>query len=615
MTTERISVTIDGMKIFCACTDRMDPVTSYVETGNLNKINISSGLGDNLQASNNIGGSMNLLLKKAGFGMNDRELNVNAGYESNGNAQIYSADGSYSGDWFYANVGFSRRTSGNYKAGKAPSNSPNEIAYSQYTKNNAFTNFGFLPKKGHTIESTVIYDLAVDVGYPALLMDVSSAKGVITSLSYKREQFSDIFRKWETKVYYNHISHIMDDTKREDVLNGTQMHMDMPGKSLTGGLYSTLTGNWKRHDFVANFDAYHNRSYAEMTMYPLNPAHPPMFMLTWGDIRTFNSGLALSDEISLNQQNFVRLSAKASWQRSGQLSEEGFKELQNYYPEQTPYSDRFLWKQPNRVLWDLSGRYFAVNRLLWNLSGRYLYKKEAWELSGGGGYGARAPSVSEGYGYFLYNTFDGYDYLGNPALKNEKSLEGSASVSWRNRALNVKLDGSVFYFTDYIIGKPDENLYHMTVGANGVKVYQNLPHATIFNAGLNVKYRFAHHFQWRNRLVYAIGRDNEGKPLPLIAPFNGETALTFNGYHFSAEANIQGAARQTDFSPDYGEDPTPGYLIANLSAGYEWKIKSLILHLKGGVENLFDKRYSTYSDWNNIPRRGRNVFVNLGMNF
>ena len=35
MATERTVVTIDGMRIFGACTDKMDPVTSYVEVSNL----------------------------------------------------------------------------------------------------------------------------------------------------------------------------------------------------------------------------------------------------------------------------------------------------------------------------------------------------------------------------------------------------------------------------------------------------------------------------------------------------------------------------------------------------------------------------------------------------
>ena len=58
MQTERISTTIDGMKIFYACTDKMDPVTSYVESGNLQSISLNAGLDGNPQATGNIGGAL-----------------------------------------------------------------------------------------------------------------------------------------------------------------------------------------------------------------------------------------------------------------------------------------------------------------------------------------------------------------------------------------------------------------------------------------------------------------------------------------------------------------------------------------------------------------------------
>ena len=51
MSTERLSTTIDGMKIFYACTDKMDPVTSYVESGNLQRVRLDSGLDGNPQAT------------------------------------------------------------------------------------------------------------------------------------------------------------------------------------------------------------------------------------------------------------------------------------------------------------------------------------------------------------------------------------------------------------------------------------------------------------------------------------------------------------------------------------------------------------------------------------
>ena len=84
MTTERLSTTIDGMKIFYACTDKMDPVTSYVESGNLQRIRLDSGLDGNPQASGNIGGSIDLKLRKSGFDADPQTFNLMTGYEGNG---------------------------------------------------------------------------------------------------------------------------------------------------------------------------------------------------------------------------------------------------------------------------------------------------------------------------------------------------------------------------------------------------------------------------------------------------------------------------------------------------------------------------------------------------
>jgi len=59
MATERTVITIDGMRIFGACTDKMDPVTSYVEISNLSEATISSGQQGSCHG-NTIGGTLNL---------------------------------------------------------------------------------------------------------------------------------------------------------------------------------------------------------------------------------------------------------------------------------------------------------------------------------------------------------------------------------------------------------------------------------------------------------------------------------------------------------------------------------------------------------------------------
>ena len=584
MTAERISVTIDGMKIFHACTDRMDPVTSYVETVNLSKVSLGSGFEANPNASNHIGGSLDLKLNKAGFCNDGLIVNAHAGYESNGNLWIGGADMSYANPHFYINSGLFHRQSGNYYAGGGK-----EVLFSQFTKNNFFTNLGYRVAAGKAIEGTLIYDRASNVGYPALAMDVKTAEGLISSLAYTADNPFGYFYKWETKIYYNNIIHIMDDSKRPDVV----MHMDMPGKSRTGGAYSTLSGQNGKHHYSFNWDAYYNQSCAEMTMYSNIPNEIPMFMLTWPDVRTLNTGLFAVDEYRFDYGHSIRLSAKGSFQNDGAQSVSGWNTLQIYYPGMPQYKNRFTG----------------------NIEGRYRFLTDVWEAAASAGYGSRAPSVSEAYGFYLFNTFDAFDYLGNPLLKNESAMETSASLGWKKYSFDLKAEASYFYFTNYIIGKPDAGLSSMTPGASGVKTYRNLPHASILNATLLLKYRFFKYFSCSGNIKYALGQDCNGNNLPLIAPLSYNASLMFRNEKFSAEAGITGAARQIRFSPEYGEDETNAYLIANLSAGYDFKINKLNFNIKSGIENIFDAYYSTYAEWRNIPRQGRNIFTNLAIYF
>ena len=145
------------------------------------------------------------------------------------------------------------------------------------------------------IEGTFIFDRATDVGYPALNMDVAKAEAFITSLSYKhlfQGGTEGGFGVVGDEGYYNHITHVMDDTTRPDV----EIHMDMPGESWTAGAYSLLTGSFGQHQTQLNIDGYYNRLFADMTMYPGGAA--PMYMVTWPDVGTLNVGGPSTDALS-----------------------------------------------------------------------------------------------------------------------------------------------------------------------------------------------------------------------------------------------------------------------------------------------------------------------------
>ena len=573
MQTERLSTTIDGMKIFYACTDKMDPVTSYVESGNLQSISLNSGLDGNPQATGNIGGSLDLKLRKAGFDNDSFHANLSAGHEWNGHVQVYGADAALSSHSTYLNAGAFYRHADNYKVGGG-----DELPFSQFQKVNVFTNGGLRLAEKDMLETTFIFDRATDVGYPALNMDVSKAEAFITSLAYKH-----LFRKasWETKGYYNHITHVMDDTKRPDVA----IHMDMPGDSWTAGLYSLLTTSLKQHDLALNYDLYYNRLFADMTMYPGGAA--PMYMVTWPDVGTLNTGFALTDNMRIARNQSIRLSAKAAWQQQRLNNEEGYHAQKVFFPDMTD----------------------AYHQTTGRIAANYQLSILNSQFSIGMGWGSRAPTVTEAYGYYLNNTFDQYDYIGNPSLKNESAIEVNAAYqcSMVDGQLSIGVDANAFFFSNYIIGQFENRLSAMTVGAEGVKVYGNIDHATIANASLTAEWMPINGLRWSVKGTYSIGHDNKGENLPFIAPFTYQSRLSYATGPLSVQAEVKGHARQAKYGKKYGESETSAWTILNLSANYAWHHFTL----RAGIENLFDRYYATYADWCHIPQKGRNIYMSF----
>ncbi|MBP6758303.1 MAG: TonB-dependent receptor, partial [Flavobacterium sp.] len=197
----------------------------------------------------------------------------------------------------------------------------------------------------------------------------------------------------------------------------------------------------------------------------------------------------------------------------------------------------------------------------------------------------------------------------------ENSMEGNVFIGYKTQKWSAKMSSSYFHVSNYIVGKPDTTLVPMTIGASGVKIYTALDYATIFNADLNLEYQFSTDWRWKGQLVYSYGKDFEDKNLPFMSPLRYSSSLNFKKENFSSEIAVQGNATQTQFSSFYGEDRTPAYAILNFDAGYSFAFYKVKCNVKAGIENVFDTYYSTFSDWNNIPRKGRNFFLNVAFGF
>lgn len=582
MFSERLSLTLDGMRIFGACTDKMDPITSYVDVSNLSKAHIESGQ-QGAEHGATIGGAINLELDKGDFKETGLSGALESGYETNNQLFVLGGEINYSDPKFYVDTDIIYRNAENYKSGHGK-----EIQYSQFRKYNLSTNLGYRISDEGVLTGSFIFDEARDVGYPALTMDVSLARAVIASVGFERSTLLGSFTDWKSKLYFNTVTHVMDDTQRPDV----PVHMDMPGWSNTYGFYSEARLHTAKHKFLFKLDGYYNRSLAEMTMYPNTADQMPMFMLTWPDVRTANGGVYIEDVLDLNGSS-LKVAGRMTVHGQHVADELGLNGLKIFYPEMERSKTRFLK----------------------SISGQWHKMWMPWHFNAGISYGDRAPSVTEGYGFYLFNSFDNHDYVGNPELKNEKSIELNAKLTRSGPKFKVGAEANYFHMPHYIIGSLDPSLSAMTIGAEGVKVYRNLKYAQLFNTSLDLEYQMLPILKWTGMIAYHRGTDHQGENLPFMSPFSYRSGLHFHKASFSGALQMSGAGKQLHYNPDFGEDQTEAYTIFSISAGKTFYLNKDSLIAKLGVENVFDRTYSTYTDWKNIPRMGRNFFVTMSYSF
>ncbi len=574
MSGDRAPVTINNMKIFGACTDKMDPVSSYVSTNNLKSIEVVKDANSN-PTINSTAGVIAFKTKQPIFNGNKVwSGQVGGGFRSVNNEY----NGQFSTAYSKNNLAF--RANGTYrKAGNFVAGGGKEVEFSQYEKTNLAFSGSFLANKSTIINAEYIFDLAQNVGYPALPMDVSTARGNIYSLSINKYMGNNQF---EAKIYGNNILHIMDDSQRTVV-----MRMDMPGWSNTYGAFV----NWKKeiegNTWAASVDYYLNQSRAEMTMYPVGEI--PMYMLTWPDVQKNSISVAISNKKELTKSLSLSTSARIEAGSNKIKDEFGVKQLQAIGIRVTGNS--FLLPSISAKLVSAVGSNTKLNLVA--------------------SYGQRQAGVSEGFGYYIYNSQDNFDYVGDPLLNPETTIKLETGIAVKKKLINWNLQAFGYYMPNYIIGEYRPEYSQMTIGASGVKFYVNLPSATLvgFEGGLGwlltKKINFATQFQ------YTYGVDSENESLPMIPPLKNTVRVSYNNKQWNAGIELLNATAQNNIREIFGETVTPGYSILNLDAGYNFKLDAILLRLGVQAKNLLDQFYWDHLDFNNIPSPGRSINISV----
>ena len=580
--SSQVNLLVDGMRIHGACTDKMDPASIYIEPVNLNSIEVRT-TGNSLMNGASVGGSVNLQLAEATLN-DDPHFSGTAtsGFQSAAHAffQSLSVDYGQSG-WGLRASGTYRRAH-NYRDGKG-----NVVPFSQHEKINYSLNGKILLNSSSVLKIDLLADDGWNIGYPALPMDVGFAAARIAAVSIVKEPLSGPWNRIEAKGYANHIRHYMDDTQRPDVA----VHMDMPGKSTTTGFYAEGSRQHKRGSLKLRADGSLTALSASMTMY--QPGQSPMFMLTWPDNRQLQSGLASEYQIALDSATQLSIHARAdysSFELSSQLGKDQLAVF-NDDPGQRRYFIPALSVMVSRKL---------APRLRGSLSL---------------GLNGRTPTASELYGFYLFNAFDGFDYIGNTGLKQEMGQQTELSVSYQHPSFKAQLTGYVSRVKNYILGSYTPQYSAMTIGARGVKQYINQDYALLAGMEASLVCKPLPDMQLVSTLKYAYGRDEHGEPLPMITPLRNISSIRYTVKRLWLQGEMEIAAAQYRVSTTAKERTTGSFTICHFRAGYPFILNNLKGQLNAGVENLFDVYYREHLDWGHVARPGRNVTVQLMIRF
>lgn len=578
----QINVTIDGMRIHGACTDKMDPATIYIEPANLQTLELKTG-NTGMANGSNIGGSINFKMIEPSFA-NPNKLNgsIQSGYQSAANTFYESFMLNYSKNKWAALANVTYRKADDYKNGNNE-----KTPYSGYEKLNYAMSFHYKLPKAMLLKLDYIGDDAFFLGYPALPMDVGYASARIGSVTLQKTSNNRI-KSWQMKLYANYIKHFMDDTQRENVV----MHMDMPGTSKTSGFTSNAViqiNQKQRIHFTA--DASQTKLYASMTMYPENEV--PMFMLTWPNNSRTQLGIGATWFLKPNKHWDLQVNSRLDYIQTKLLTQEAKNHVGIF-----------------------SGNIDGTKEVAKNLSVQASRKfTKGWRITASTGYVERAPTASEQYGFYLFNANDGFDYIGNPTLKKETALQTEFSVQKSIHKTHIKFTAHASRIFDYIIGLRDDNFSVMTPGANGVKRFQNDGNAWLVGGEGNVILKPSKLFTFVNSFRYTYAINDEKTYLPSIAPFKWVSAVSLKKSGFKVNAEMELNAAQNNINIAAGEDKTSGYGLFHLRAVYSFTFNKTVLNLQSGVENIFNKAYHEHNDWGNVLRPGRNIYLQLKLSF
>jgi len=249
-----------------------------------------------------------------------------------------------------------------------------------------------------------------------------------------------------------------------------------------------------------------------------------------------------------------------------------------------------------------------------------------WQFSLNGATGFRAPNIDD-VGK-IFDSAPGTVIIANPDINPEYAYSAEIGITRRfGQSLSLELTGYYTLLDDalvrrrYQLNGQDSILYDGEMSQ--VFAIQNSAQAWVWGIQAGLDAQLGGGFSLSSRFSYQQGEEQDDDnteyvPLRHAAPWFGVTRLRYQRPRFQAEfyAEYSGALSFEELAPSeqikpylYAKDKqgnpwSPAWYTLNLKLSYQlldW------LQLSGGLENICDQRYRTYSSGITAP--GRNAIL------
>ncbi len=603
MKKDNINVEVDGMKIYGACPNRMDPPISHIVASSIDHVNIVEGpysvedfgvLTSNVKvytATPKSGFRGETDLRVGSWGYKKASINLNGG--SNKVKFLLSASAEKSdqykdgnGDDFVAQIQ-REIDAGKVSTLKNPQYQDKYKNLDAYTKKSIMAKLYFELSKNQELRLSYTANRSDDILYPSSKMDAIYDDSDLYNIEYIAKYLGKYSKNLKIQLYKTKVKHPMSTKYRvmgaKDYMTHT-LTTDVKGAKIKNSF------NINNHTITVGTD-YLLRNW-DGKYYKNDKPLPQKFFHSIYDIDTKDYGLFIKDKVKLNHITLnmgLRYDNSKITSKDKALKDKKFNELTGY----------------------IFANYDIDSKT---------------KIFGGFGKSQRVPDGKE----LLWMSSpmkmpDGTMKavrIGTPNLKNTKNYEVDLGIKKVFNKGDMKF--KIFYskLKDFIA-------YNATKKANR---YENID-AKVYGFELSGSYDLTNNLYLEFGAAYQRGKKDKplsgdiGKNMPEIPPFKYNLAINYN-YNSTLKfrAEIVGSASWSNYDWENGEQKIGSFAVLNLKA-----IKRFTknLELTVGVDNLFDKTYAvsnTYKDLILLPTTknsnvmlmnepGRNIYTTLKYRF